>query len=65
MDLDGNGRISFDEMEHFYSEVVQHLLARGLDVLSFNDIVNMVSPSHPSPAFILSRIACFLHISSL
>lgn len=43
MDLNGDGRISFDEMERFYSEIVANVVRMDMDVLIFNNLVNMVN----------------------
>ncbi|CAG9532595.1 unnamed protein product [Cercopithifilaria johnstoni] len=57
MDLNGDGRISFDEMERFYNEIVVNVIRMDMDVLVFNDLVNMlkdmISP-HSSTYFTLS-----------
>ncbi|VDK86842.1 unnamed protein product [Litomosoides sigmodontis] len=59
MDLNGDGRISFDEMEQFYNEVVANVVRINMDVLVFNNLVNMlkdmISP-HSSTYFTLSDL---------
>ena len=39
VDLDGDGVISLYEMEYFYSEVEQKLLAKNMETLNLKDVV--------------------------
>uniref|UniRef100_A0A915Q5R8 EF-hand domain-containing protein n=1 Tax=Setaria digitata TaxID=48799 RepID=A0A915Q5R8_9BILA len=52
MDLNGDGRISFDEMERFYNEVMESVNRVDMDVMTFRDLVNMlqdmISPKSPT-----------------
>ncbi|KAL3982756.1 EF-hand domain pair family protein [Acanthocheilonema viteae] len=52
MDLNGDGRISFDEMERFYNEIVANVVNMDVDTLIFNNLVNMlkdmISPHSPT-----------------
>nr|CRZ23445.1 Bm9175 [Brugia malayi] len=59
MDLNGDGRISFDEMEQFYNEIVANVIRMGMDVITFNNLINMLKdmiPSHSSTYFTLSDL---------
>lgn len=42
MDLNGDGRISFDEMEQFYNEIVANVIRVDMDVITFSNLINMV-----------------------
>uniref|UniRef100_A0AAF5PIA0 EF-hand domain-containing protein n=1 Tax=Wuchereria bancrofti TaxID=6293 RepID=A0AAF5PIA0_WUCBA len=59
MDLNGDGRISFDEMEQFYNEIVANVIRMGMDVITFSNLINMLKdmiPSHSSTYFTLSDL---------
>ncbi|VDK66945.1 unnamed protein product [Onchocerca ochengi] len=62
MDLNGDGRISFDEMKQFYNEIVVNVIRMDMDVITFSDLINklndMISP-HSSTYFTLSDFKRF------
>ncbi|OZC10980.1 hypothetical protein X798_01806 [Onchocerca flexuosa] len=62
MDLNGDGRISFDEMKQFYNEIVANVIRMDMDVIIFSDLINklydMISP-HSSTYFTLSDFKRF------
>ncbi|EFO18289.1 hypothetical protein LOAG_10206 [Loa loa] len=57
MDLNGDGRISFDEMERFYKEIMANVIRMDMAVITFSNLINMlkdmISP-HSSTYFTLS-----------
>jgi len=46
MDLNGDGVLSFDELQYFYSEQVSKLDAMGIETLPFLDCLCQVNKSH-------------------
>ncbi|VDN38794.1 unnamed protein product [Gongylonema pulchrum] len=42
MDLNGDGRISFDEMSIFYKEIIEYVIRADTEPIFFDDVVNMV-----------------------
>lgn len=51
MDLDGDGVISLYEMEYFYAEIEQKLLAKNMETLGLRDVIcnllDSVTPVDP------------------
>lgn len=56
MDLNGDGRISFDEMERFYKAMMANLTRSNIETLTFNNLVNMVK------FFLFSKLAISIEI---
>ncbi|KAF7494545.1 Serine/threonine-protein phosphatase 2A regulatory subunit B'' subunit alpha [Sarcoptes scabiei] len=52
MDLDGDGCLSYYELEYFYSQQVKRMEASGIEALPFTDclcqMIDLVSPKDPS-----------------
>lgn len=49
MDLNGDGRISFDEMEQFYNEITANVVRMDMTLMTFSSLINllrdMISPN--------------------
>ncbi|KAH9425054.1 Serine/threonine-protein phosphatase 2A regulatory subunit B'' subunit alpha [Dermatophagoides pteronyssinus] len=52
MDLDGDGCLSFYELEYFYNEQVKRMESAGIEALPFTDclcqMIDLISPKDPS-----------------
>lgn len=43
MDLNGDGRISFDEMEQFYNEIKANVVRMDMNAIAFSNLINQVN----------------------
>lgn len=60
MDLDGDGLISLYEMEWFYTEIEQKLLAKNMETLGLRDVIcnllDSVTPANANPYVTLNDL---------
>lgn len=43
MDLDGDGRLSMDELQYFYNGILEKLIKAQVEVMSFCDVICLVN----------------------
>ncbi|XP_075585515.1 uncharacterized protein LOC124494420 isoform X3 [Dermatophagoides farinae] len=64
MDLDGDGCLSFYELEYFYNEQVKRMESAGIEALPFTDclcqMIDLISPKDPSRIMLSDLKKCRL-----